>query len=118
MTTFRYQVTVETPAPGSYQDGVWGEGVPVVSTVMGTVQPVRNSDLEKLPTGRQWSDVVRLYTSTEIQSLGTSTNPACIVWQGHRYEIIAHEAWQSGIISHHKYYCARQQSNQTPGPIV
>lgn len=118
MTTFRYQVTVETPGPGSYQDGVWVDGVPVVTTVMGTVQPVRNDDLDKLPTGRQWGDVVRLYTDSAIPVLSENRNPSTIVWQGHRYEIIAHEAWQSGIISHHKYYCARQQSNQTSGPIV
>ena len=118
MTTFRYQVAVETPGPGSYVDGVWRDSVPVKTTIMGTVQPIRNSDLVNLPTGRQWGDVVRLYTSAEIQELGDGRNPSVIVWQGNRYEIIAHEPWQSGLINHHKYYCARQKDTRSSGPIV
>lgn len=119
MSGFRYPVKVKRVVPGTYNDdGVWQEAQPDIGIISATVQPVSGRDLIALPANRQWTDAVRVYTSSRLSSLADNKNPDQIEWQGKWYEIVDVQAWQSGVIPHYKYYADRIEDGTSAGPVV
>jgi hypothetical protein len=106
---FRSAQTVLRQGPGGYARGEWVDGAETVVTVYGSVQPVNGQELLVLPEGRRTSDVVKIYTDTELTTSESNQQPDKILWRGHMYEIAMKAPYQSGVINHFKYYATKLQ---------
>lgn len=119
MSGFRYPVPVMRMSQGSYdENGEWQEGVPSTGIISATVQPVAGRDMVTLPANRQWTNAIRVYSSERLSTLADNRNPDRVQWQGHWYELVDVQAWQSGVINHYKYYADRIEDTSTAGPTV
>ncbi|MGL5654007.1 MAG: hypothetical protein ACRDC5_06100 [Vibrio sp.] len=102
---FRRNYTVITKVDGEDANGNWIEGVPTPKPVMMSVQPLGADDMKSFPEGRKTSGAVKCYTS-EILPDGSDgvAAPFELEANGKLYECVASFPFQSGVISHWRYY--------------
>jgi len=110
--SFRKPFDVLHEAAGSYVSGVFVPGVKSSTTIQASVQPVTEQDLITAPEGRRISDMVKIYTDTDLQvgNDGTGLQPDLIVWRGYAYEISSVSVRQMGVISHYKIFAIRRMA--------
>lgn len=104
---FRKSQTIIRTAPGAYVRGEWVDGAPAPLTIQASVQPVTGQELLVLPEGRRSSDVVKIYTSSELLASAEGQQPDVLAWRGHSYEISMKADYQSDVINHFKYYATK-----------
>ena len=110
--SFRKPQTILRMVPGQYIDGVWIPGAETPITIQASVQPLSDTDLINLPAGRRASDVVKLYTITDLfttEDMGQDQQPDKLVWRGTTYEISSKSVRQSGVIDHYRYWATKVQ---------
>lgn len=109
--TFRKTQTIKRTVPGSYVNGVYVEGAETTFTIQASVQPMSGEDIVSVPEGRRASDMVKLYTSTDLNSqgdAGSGQSPDRLVWLGKDYEIYSKEVRQMDVIPHYKIYAIKE----------
>jgi len=124
--TFRIAKSILTETPGAYVDGVWVAGVRSSGAIYASVQPiVQGQDMQALPEGRRWSDYVKVYTDTKLQTVedGNGVQPDFVVHEGWAYELVSAFPYRSGVISHYKYHAVKSfavtnVADWTSGAIV
>lgn len=102
-SVFNREVTGYRPTVGSYVDGEWVKGAPVVLSIQTSVQPSPSQDLQLLPEGRRETGAYTLYTHTEVR------NGDIFTLYGDEHEVLKVETWQNNIISHYKAIAVRMQ---------
>jgi len=110
MSSFRKPYTVNRTAPGAYINGVWVNGSASTISITATIQPVSDQDLINLPAGTRSSDVVKIYTSTELKTTedgGDNQQPDRITWLGNVYEITSKSVRQMGVINHFRFWATK-----------
>lgn len=106
---FRKTVSVSRRSV-SYVNGKPVFGAPFAFTIEASVQPIKLSDMERLPEGRRSQRAFRLYTDSTLQTLVEGqSNPDVVTIYGEAYEVLAVDSWQNDIISHNKYIVGRVQ---------
>lgn len=109
--SFRKPFTVKRTIPGAYVNGVYVEGSETTLTIHASVQPVSGQDMVSVPEGRRASDVVKVYTSSDLFAqgdAGSGQSPDRLVYLGKDYEIYTKDVNQNGVISHFKYYAVKE----------
>lgn len=109
--TFRKTQTIKRTIAGAYVNGVYVEGAETTFTIQASVQPMSGEDIVSVPEGRRASDMVKLYTSTDLNSqgdAGSGQSPDRLVWLGKDYEIHSKEVRQMDIIPHYKIYAIKE----------
>lgn len=107
---FRQSYKLLRETAGTYTNGVWARGTRTVSTVLASVQPVKEGqDMMPMLVGRHLKDVVKVYTSTllTVTADGEGRQPDIIVFGGYGYELNDIAPHQSGVINHYKYTAKR-----------
>jgi hypothetical protein len=110
MSSFRKPYTVTRTAPGAYVNGVWVNGTSSTVPIMATIQPANDQDLINLPAGTRSSDVVKIYTFTElftVEDNGGNQQPDRITWMGSEYEITSKSVRQMGVINHFRFWATK-----------
>jgi hypothetical protein len=105
MSSFRKPQAIQRQASGSYVNGEWIPGSSTPLNITASVQPAKMEDLINLPVGRRLADFIRLYTSTELLTVGegaAAQQPDLFDWHGHTYQCDSVGMWQNGIRSHWK----------------
>ena len=107
MSIFRTKpVTLNRISGGVYTNGMWVEGSPTTSTVMCSVQPMTDHDMQMLPSGRRESKAYVVFTDTELFEVGTQ-NPDLVTIDGETFEVVRSAPWRNNIINHYKYYVVK-----------
>lgn len=109
--SFRKLQNIKRTAPGTYVNGVFVEGAETTLTIMASVQPLSDQDLVAVPEGRRESDMVKIYTDTDLYSQGdrgSGQSPDRLVWIGEDYEISSKSVRQMGVINHYRYYAIKE----------
>lgn len=109
--SFRKPFTVKRTVAGAYINGVYVEGPESTITIQASVQPVSGQDLVAIPEGRRASDMVKIYTDSDLfgqGDAGSGQSPDRLTYRGKDYEIYTKEPNQMGIVSHYKYYAIKE----------
>jgi hypothetical protein len=90
--------TVTRPGAGTWTNGVFVEGTASTFQIQASVQPASARDLLRLPEGERTSDVIAIYTPTELRasSQPDRTLSDRITYRGALYELEHVEFWESG----------------------
>jgi hypothetical protein len=110
MSSFRKPYTINRTNPGAYVNGEWVAGSATTVAITATIQPVSDQDLINFPAGTRSSDVVKIYTATElntVEDMGENQQPDRIDWFGHTYEITAKSVRQMSVINHYRYWATK-----------
>jgi len=110
MSSFRKPQTILRVLPGAYVDGVFVPGAEATITIQASVQPLSDADLINLPSGRRASDVVKLYTVSDLlttEDMGADQQPDKLVWRGDVFEISSKSVRQSGVLDHFRYWATK-----------
>lgn len=110
--SFRQAFDALHEAAGSYVNGIYTAGAKTVSSVVASIQPVTEQDMITPPEGRRLSDMVKIYTDSDLQVTeeGSNLQPDLVVWRGYAYEINSASVRQMGVINHYKYFATRRMS--------
>lgn len=106
---FRKPQAITRVAAGSYVNGVWKDGAATTLTIQASVQPMSMEDMQDAPEGRRLSDMVKMYTNSDlftVEDSGANQQPDKLTWRGREYEIISKGVHQMDVLSHYKYVCA------------
>lgn len=118
MSLIKRKQTYYERTEGRRIDGRWIDGAVVKKSFLGTIQPARSSDYERmeaLSEGRRIESLIRVYTNTLFNVAGESTkNGDLVEWRGEFYLITQISPWQSGLISHNRYIGVRDESFVRP----
>ena len=109
--SFRKPFSVKRTVAGSYVNGVYVEGAETTITIQASVQPVSGQDLVAIPEGRRASDMVKIYTDSDLfgqGDAGSGQSPDRLTYRGADYEIYTKDVNQSGVINHYKYYAIKE----------
>jgi hypothetical protein len=107
---FHKPIDVLRKTAGAYVDGVWVEGEAQIVGIMGSLQPLRPTDLQLVPEGRRDSAKFRLYTDQKLVTTKEgSQNPDIVSIDDSDFEIIGEAIWQNGVIPHNIYILGRMQ---------
>lgn len=107
---FRKTQTIKRLAPGSYVDGIFTPGAETSFTIQASVQPLRDDEIKNLPEGRRASDVVKLYTISDlltVEDKGANQQPDRLVWRGEDYELSSKSVRSMDVLNHMRYYATR-----------
>ena len=107
--SFRKPQTIKRVASGSYVNGDWVNGAASSLTIQASVQPMSMEDMKDAPEGRRMSDMVKMYTDSDlftVEDSGENQQPDKLTWRGRDYEIISKGVHQMSVVSHYKYICA------------
>lgn len=110
---FRSAQTIIRRGAGVYSGGQWVEGSDTNLTIYASVQPANGEELKALPEGYRTKETLKLYSSDELIPLGDNRRPDILLWRGAQYEISLKGPWQSGVISHFKYYASKITNDAT-----
>jgi hypothetical protein len=91
--TGRYTVT-RTPARTYGGDGLVDPASPKTLTIEASVQPLRGRELERLPEGLRSSEVMQVFTTTELKTQSTSHEPDVIAIDGESWQVEIVERWK------------------------
>lgn len=106
---FRKTQTITRVGAGSYVNGVWTDGTASTLIIQASIQPMTMEDMKEAPEGRRFSDMIKMYTDSDLFTVadsGINQQPDKLTWRGREYEIISKGVSQMGVISHYKYACA------------
>ena len=111
MTLFPKTIQYETHSGGSYVDGIWVDGITVLNTFAGSVQPISDEDVNSLPVARQKQGLMKVYADIElpITKEGGNEKGTIVIWQNKKYEVIQKLDYQNNLISHYKYIIALRE---------
>ncbi len=88
---FRETYTRERYDIGFYVNGKWQAGALANTTndYKGSIQPVRDRELQYLPEGRRNKEAIVIYTAANLNTLdeGAKMPPDIVVTRGKRYEV-------------------------------
>lgn len=101
MSSFRSIYTVKRKNGGGYTDGIWQEATEHSFVISASLQPVSGPEMESLPEGRRESQVIKIYTSSKLQTV-TDANPDVLEASGMRFEIVSVAPYQSNVLNHYK----------------
>jgi hypothetical protein len=84
-----HQTATVTRRVGSYVAGVWTDAAPSTILIVGTIQPARGNDLQRLPEGKRNEEAIRIITRTELRTAqaGTTTQSDTVAWRGATWEV-------------------------------
>lgn len=107
--SFRKPIEITRTSAGSYVSGTFVNGSASTITIEATIQPMKSEDMGALdmvtlPAGRRLTDFVKLYTSTNLNTVSETTGqqPDRLTWRGHTYECISVDVHQMDVIPHYK----------------
>lgn len=109
--SFRKPFSVKRTVAGGYTNGVYVEGAESTITIQASVQPVSGQDLVAIPEGRRASDMVKIYTDSDLfgqGDAGTGQSPDRLVYRGKEYEIYTKDVNQSDVIPHYKMFAVKE----------
>ena len=102
MSSFRKTLNRKTASSGTVVNGRWSsESYAANGTILASVQPLEMHEMEALPEGRRNHKAYWLFTSTQLNIVGTQ-NPDIITIDSEDYEVIKQQPWQNGVISHYE----------------
>lgn len=102
--SFRKPIEIKRTSAGSYVSGTFVNGSASTITIEASIQPMKSEDMVTLPEGRRLTDFVKLYTSTNLNTVSETTGqqPDRLTWRGHAYECISVDVHQMDVIPHYK----------------
>lgn len=105
---FRETYTRERYNAGAYVAGRWVEGSLADSSAdaKGSIQPVRDREIQYLPEGKRNREAIVIYTANEIRTEdeGASLPPDIVVTRGKRFEV-ARVWYHTTPWTHYKAIC-------------
>ena len=98
--------------PGVYgDDGRWVEGETTVFTIRCTVQPLNQTEIQNLSEGeRSTGRTLKIYTKALLNTPAQGIDGVLpqtadrVMVDGVEYEVFGKANYNSGIISHNRYY--------------
>lgn len=104
MNSFRKSIVVIRKGIGKFDEyGNWIDAEEQQITIKASIQPLNMREMETLPEGQRSSNMIKIYTDTELHATIQSGNKAdIIVWLGKRWEILSCAVYQMNIIPHYK----------------
>jgi len=87
---------------GLYEKGDWEE-----YDFRGTVQSLKDKELENFDVAMKEKGMIRVYSTTALPIItsGIETSLGALVLHNNRYyKLIIEEKWDNGIINHYKYF--------------
>lgn len=109
--SFRKPFTIKRTVAGAYVNGVYVEGAESTITIQASVQPISGTDMVVIPEGRRASDIVKIYTDSDLfgqGDAGSGQSPDRLVYRGADYEISTKDPNQSDVINHYRYYAIKE----------
>lgn len=113
---FRKPLTVIRKEAGSHQDYKWVPGAEVEIQIKASVQPITGSKLSVMPEGYRERGLYKLFTDTELKTVGTGTrDPDIVVIGSSKYTCEEIREWQNGIIPHYEVIVSRIDDDAVQG---
>ncbi len=107
MTLFPKTINYESESGGYFDDntGKWVDGVPVVESFQGSVQPMSGKEIESFPWLRQDTGHVKVYSDIllDVSTQGGDTKGAVVIWQDQKWEVVHQLKFQNDLINHYKF---------------
>lgn len=108
MSSFRNSLTIHRydGKPELQTNGRYKMPAQISLVVQASVQPLKATEMEVLPEGRRGCRAVKVYSSEELYMAdqGNGIQADQFDWLGRRYEIVAVDAYQCGVINHWRMY--------------
>lgn len=110
--TKKLPLTIYRKAQGMYVRGRWVEGEETTLVVMANVQPLRDSELLKLPEADRQRKWLKLYVATpetvrEAKQGSEGYGADEFIWEGERYEVMKSQRYSMGVLDHTRGMAAR-----------
>ena len=102
-TQFNQLITGSRKTIGTYVNGVWIEGAHVIISILTSVQPSNNLELQLLPEGRREQGAYTLRSTSEI------INGDMFTINSEQYEVLGIQVWQNKVIPHYLAVAVRTQ---------
>lgn len=104
----RYEYHTANDTTGYYNDdGDWvpGESSDENTFFLGSVQPASGKEIESLPTGRNDSGKVKIYSDRilPVSKEGGAEAGAIVFWKGQKWEVIYDATYANDLLPHYKY---------------
>ncbi len=93
---------VPDPATG---DPVWTAGGRTPFVVSGSIQPAKDALLKNVDEVRRRRGGIRVVYATDVlRTVEGDLPPDIVLYEGREYEVFGESKYNSGIISHNRYY--------------
>lgn len=110
-SSFRKPYRVIERTQGRYEKGKWVDGEEISRTILASVQPLNQTEMDKLVAamqGRHIQSAVKVYSNEKLTVAGENEhNGTIILFDEERYEIVARASYQSDVINHYRYMARR-----------
>lgn len=110
-SSFRKPYQIIERSQGRYEKGKWVDGEEISRTILASVQPLNQTEMDKLVAamqGRHIQSAVKVYTDEKLTVAGENEhNGTVILFNDERYEVVARASYQSGVINHYRYMARR-----------
>lgn len=94
--------------PGRYERGQWVAGAVVERDIEASVQPVAMQDINDLPEGERFGQMVKVYMDDgSVPVHGYGQDRVTFVWRDQEWIVISDEAHFMGVIEHRKLIARR-----------
>lgn len=115
MSSFRKPVILLRKQPGGFNNyGEWIEGEAEETSIKASIQPLSLKEMETLPEGQRSSNLVKVYTDTEVHPAVQGGKSAdIIIWRDKQWEVLSCAAYQMGVIPHYKAIAAEVMPDAT-----
>lgn len=91
-------ITVQTQSQNTYAKARLVKSDVSYRTIKASIQPMKGSDLNKLPEGETSDRKLVLYSPSKLNDANDS-----IIYEGYLFKIIHSEHWKGLHLSHYKY---------------
>ncbi len=109
---FKRNVNVVRKGAGSYQRGIWVDGININFTIKANVQPTPAEIMLTLPEGYRTKDSFMLYTNTHLYTAKKNlNNPDVVLLYNKRFFVAKVEIWQNTILSHYEVLVVKEESD-------
>ena len=106
LSSLRNFTLTVTRKSGAYVNGIWADSDNSTFTIIASVQPLTQNEMQSLPEARRESVGYTLYTDTNLRTARQAETPAIqadiVTIDSEEYEVYKVEKWQNAVISHYK----------------
>lgn len=94
--------------PGRYERGQWVSGAAVEREIEASVQPVAMQDINDLPEGERFGQMVKAYLDDDsVPVHGYGQDRVTFTWRDQEWIVISDEAHMMNVIEHRKLIARR-----------